>query len=101
MQNVQGKQKWILQLVEPGAFQKMVRERGLNDGHTWYFQGQLWELRGTKDQGGALEKGISRLKAQGGQDNEIQQTVRQKKEKVQGHHGQQTRLSDSAQYTGP
>ena len=64
-------------------------------------QGQLWELRGTKDQGGALEKGISRLKAQGGQDNEIQQTVRQKKEKVQGHHGQQTRLSDSAQYTGP
>jgi len=35
-------------------------------------QGQLWELRGAKDPGGALEKGISGLKAQGGQDNEGQ-----------------------------
>jgi len=30
-----------------------------------------------------------------------ERTAGQKKEKIQGHHGQQTRLSDSTQYIGP
>ena len=88
-------------MVEPGAFQKAVRERGPEGGHTRYFQGQLRELRGSKDQGGAFEKGVSGLKAQSGQNNEGQRATGQKKEKAQGHHGQQTRLSDSTQYIGP
>lgn len=57
MQNVQGQHKWIIQLVGLGIFEKVVQDRGLDCGHTQYFQGQLRELRGTKDQGGALEKG--------------------------------------------
>ena len=37
VQNVEGKQKWVLQLVGPGPFQKMVGERGLDVGYTRYF----------------------------------------------------------------